>query len=361
MKRFLWIALVSLGCISCLQVAEERIERENEVGFASTKQTSISVRDGHAAVRSFEPGRAVLWANAPTLEIELRGVSSPFVLEVRNALPDARLEVVEGQTSSTVIERSIPTYRAWNLSQTSANATLRIRSPDASASGEWRFVIFADVQDQIDDVQDIYDEMRRDDTIRFGLISGDLTEQGTRRELLRFQEEMQTLPFPLYATIGNHELGASEVFFYELWGRANTSFTFRGVRFTLLDSSSASIAPSTWERLEEWLEAGENQPHLVMMHIPPLDSDGFRNGGFASRAEANKLIKAFAEAGVDQAIYGHVHTYDSFTHAGIPALISGGGGAIPMRLDGIGRHFINVDVDPARSAFQTAVQRVFPE
>jgi hypothetical protein len=30
----------------------------------------------------------------------------------------------------------------------------------------------------------------------------------------------------------------------------------------------------------------------------------------------------------------------------MPAFISGGGGAEPMRLDGIGRHFLVVDVDP---------------
>ncbi len=36
-----------------------------------------------------------------------------------------------------------------------------------------------------------------------------------------------------------------------------------------------------------------------------------------------------------------------FVNAGIPAHVSGGGGAEPMRLDGIDRHFLVVDVDPA--------------
>lgn len=361
MRRYFVLLLMAAFSLSCLDVAEDRIENEIQVGFASTQETSISVRNGHAAIRSFSPDRAVIWANAPALTIDLENVSTPFELEVRNAMPSARLTVVSGDASTTTLTRSIPTRKAWQLSGTEATTTVEIAAPDARDSGTWRFVVFADVQDHIDDVQDIYEEMQLDPSIRFGLISGDLTEQGTREELLRFQREMETLRFPLYATIGNHELGAEDVFFYELWGRANTSFTFRGARFTLLDSSSATIAPTAWEWFEEWLDEGSNQPHLVMMHIPPLDSLGFRNGGFASRAEANRLIKEMADHGVDQAVYGHVHTYDAFTHAGIPAIITGGGGAIPMRLDGIGRHFLTVDVDVARRSFNASVQRVFPE
>lgn len=359
-NRLLLIALL-LPLFSCLDVAEDRIEDELEVGFASTEQTSITVENGHASIRSYSPDRAALWANAPTMTIELEGVAPSFELDVRNILANARLELVEGVGAVASLPRTPITRKAWRLSVESPRAVVRITSGDASDSGSWRFVVFADVQDHIGEVQDIYDEMKKDDSVRFGLISGDLTERGTREELLRFQREMETLPFPLYATIGNHELGAEEVFFYELWGRASTSFSFRGARFTMLDAASASIAPTAWDWFEEWLEDGKDQPHLVMMHIPPLDSNGFRNGGFASRAEANKLIKAMADAGVDQAVYGHVHTYDAFTHAGIPAIITGGGGAIPMRLDGIGRHYLTVDVDTARGGFLTSIQRVFPE
>jgi hypothetical protein len=35
------------------------------------------------------------------------------------------------------------------------------------------------------------------------------------------------------------------------------------------------------------------------MHIPPLDPTGVRNGAFASRSEAAKLLARLAEGGVD--------------------------------------------------------------
>jgi 3',5'-cyclic-AMP phosphodiesterase len=117
------------------------------------------------------------------------------------------------------------------------------------------------------------------------------------------------------------------------------------VRFTLLDSAGAMIDPLVYDWLDEWLAAGGNETHVVAMHIPPRDPSGTRNGGFASRNEAAKLLNRFQSQGVDLTLYGHIHTYISFDNAGIPAFISGGGGAIPNRGDGIGRHFMVIEVD----------------
>jgi Icc protein len=47
-----------------------------------------------------------------------------------------------------------------------------------------------------------------------------------------------------------------------------------------------------------------------------------------------------------------------FSNAGIPAYISGGGGAIPERFDGRGRRYLTIDVDPKVSVVQTAIVRI---
>ena len=96
----------------------------------------------------------------------------------------------------------------------------------------------------------------------------------------------------------------------------------------------------------------------MFAHIPPLDPAGTRNGAFASRLEANKLLSLLASGKVDTTFYGHVHSYYAYSNAGIPAYITGGGGAIPEQLDGIGRHYLTVDVDPARQLSQVAMVRV---
>jgi len=97
------------------------------------------------------------------------------------------------------------------------------------------------------------------------------------------------------------------------------------------------------------------------MHIPPLDPTGVRNGAFASRNEAATLLGRFAENGVDLTLYGHIHSYYEFDNAGIPAFISGGGGAIPERFDHMGRHFMVIEVSAGGGVLGTRVVRVGPD
>jgi hypothetical protein len=65
-----------------------------------------------------------------------------------------------------------------------------------------------------------------------------------------------------------------------------------------------------------------------------------------------------ARENVDLTLYGHIHSYYSFTNAGIPAFISGGGGAIPETFDGVGRHYLAVDVDPGEGVREVSLVRV---
>ena len=94
------------------------------------------------------------------------------------------------------------------------------------------------------------------------------------------------------------------------------------------------------------------------MHIPPLDPVGVRNGAFASRNEAAKLLGRLAAADVDLTVYGRIHSYYHFENAGIPAHVSGGGGAIPEKFDDIGRHFLVVEADPIAETLAVRVVRV---
>jgi 3',5'-cyclic AMP phosphodiesterase CpdA len=200
--------------------------------------------------------------------------------------------------------------------------------------------------------------MAADPAIRFVVMAGDLTELGSAAELDRFERELAQLPIPIYATLGNHDLGTRDDLFQDFFGRGSFRFAYRGVQFTFVDSASATLSPIVSDWLDAWLIEGRDLFHVVLMHIPPLDPAGVRNGSFASRNEAHALLGSLARGGVDLTLYGHLHTYIAFANAGIPAYISGGGGAIPERFDGIGRHFLTIDVDPAADRFQTALVRI---
>jgi 3',5'-cyclic-AMP phosphodiesterase len=360
-------SLVAASClVGCVDVAQERAYRDETVGKGVAAEATFEVVDGLGALRTVEPGNVALWAQAPSFEIKAtRGENAPsaWTLTVANALPDAVLETrTEAGATALVPESStstIGTEKRWELTLSSGTTTLLVRPARGEPVSTWRFALLSDVQEAIDRVQDIYARMNADPSITFVVSAGDLTQQGTVPELERFQRELKSLRVPFFSTLGNHELGTDRgAPFQRYFGRANFRFAYGGMQFTFLDSASATIDPLVYDWLDTWLSEGKDRTHAALMHIPPIDPIGVRNGSFASRNEASKLLARLAEGGVDLTLYGHIHSYYSFSNAGIPAYISGGGGSIPERFDGIGRHFLTVDIDPARGIMQTAVVRI---
>jgi predicted phosphodiesterase len=339
-------ALVLVGA-GCLDAASERVQRDEAVGKAALPGGAIAVAGGLASVRSVAPGEVVLWGQAPAIDLTLsfeEGAPNVWKIHLWNSLPDTEITVTGG--AGRLVGSPGRTRRTFEVSRGgSRQVGVRLAPGDAEQGGSFRFGVLSDVQEAIDGVGEIYRKINETPGVRFVLGIGDLTEQGTREELERFQRELEALEVPYFATLGNHELGTDPPPFHELFGRGNFHFRYRGVHFTLLDSASASLDRQVYGWLDGWLEEGKGATHVVGMHIPPVDPVGVRNGSFASRAEASKLIGRLAEGGVDLSLYGHIHTYQPFSNGGIPAYISGGGGSIPERLDGIGRHFMVVDVN----------------
>jgi Icc protein len=362
------IALLASGG-GCTDVADARAQRDARIGQA-TSESGISLRahGGLARVEGLSASGFYLWLQAPDVSVDLEVPAGVPRIDVTadNVLGDATLTATAtapAPAAGVVIEPlgGLAGHRkSWVITPPAAGGaiTLRIAPADADTPGPWRFAVFADVQSAIDQVQDIYRLMAEDPGLRFAIVTGDLTEEGSDEELQRFKDNMLGAPCPIYATLGNHELGVRDDLFHAHFGRGTFSFVFRDVQFTLLDTASATVAPLAYQWLADWLVAGIDRVHYTFGHIPPLDPAGTRNGAFASRLEANKLLSLFASGKVDVTFYGHVHSFYAFTNAGIPAYISGGGGAIPQRLDGIGRHYLTVDVDSTRQVSEVSVVRV---
>lgn len=344
--------------LSCLRPSEERALADLEVGQAEQGVLSISVEDGLAAVRSLGDDELVLWGSAPSFAFELTAqVGRTLRVDVQNCLPDAELAVTDGGAQLTPLEDAgIPTRKSWRVVLPAGRASFTVAAPDRDSRDAFRFAILSDVQEAIDRVADIFERMNQEREVRFVLGAGDLTSRGTRQELERFQSELERMKIPYFATLGNHELGTHPDLFHEYFGRGNYQFRFHGVAFTLIDDASASIDPTVYDWLDAWLESARRDVHVVAMHIPPVDPIGVRNGAMASRNEADKLLARLAEGRVDLTLYGHIHSYYSFDNAGIPAFISGGGGAIPERFDRIGRHFMVFEISPRGVLSQSVIK-----
>lgn len=342
----------------CLSPAQERAERDLEVGQARVAGLSVVVAEGLACVRALEAGQIRLWQSAPQLTIDIQHEPGRVMLRVDNTMPDAQLSASLGAVNVVRVERPRTTSAVYQLEFAAAGTTrLSLESPELSPR-PFRVALLSDVQEAIDGVQDIFGRMNQDPSIEFVLGAGDLTQQGSHAELARFERELELLERPYYATLGNHELGNDPPPFQARFGRASFSFPYRGARFTLLDSASATVDPLVLDWLSDWLTLGRDEFHLVGMHIPPVDPFGLRNGSFASRNEASLLFSLLQSGNVNLTVYGHIHSYYEFSNGGIPARISGGGGAIPERFDNTGRHFLTIDIDPLSESFRSAIVRI---
>lgn len=359
--RGAWAFATGLLALGCLSPAAERAERDTLIGRADGPSVSISVSEGHAAVRQLDAEHARLWQSAPSIELELdwQRPENEFELTVDNVMPSATLRAVgRSDLQISALPDSEATQRRFVLSKATSGSVRLTLGPADLETRAFDFALLSDVQEAIDRVADVYERLNQETSVEFLLGAGDLTQQGTHAQLERFERELLRANVPYYTTLGNHELGTTPVPFQERFGRANQSFVYRGVRFTLLDSASATVDPQVYTWLDRWLAEGSDGLHFVAMHIPPIDPTGVRNGAFASRMEAHKLLGRLRRGGVDLTLYGHVHSYYRFANAGIPARISGGGGAIPERFDRMGRHFLVIHTDPMAQTFETRVVRV---
>lgn len=346
--------------LGCLRPAEERALRDELVGTRDAEGARVAVRDGLAVVRSLEGAGGTLWQSAPVIDVEVStSASGAFDLTVRNTPPGATAHVIDGLDVALSRESLGHTSVRFRLGFPEAGTvTLRIANAERYEARPFRIALMSDVQEAIDGVVDLYRKVNETPDVEFLLGAGDLTERGTRAELERFEHELRHLEVPYYTTLGNHELGTTPPPYQDLFSRANFSFEYRGTRFTLLDSASATLDPVVYGWLEGWLEAGRDRFHVIAMHVPPIDPVGVRNGSFASRNEANRLLARLLDGGVDLTLYGHLHSYFRFQNGGIEARVSGGGGAIPERFDDIGRHFLVIDIDPAAQSFESRVVQI---
>jgi 3',5'-cyclic-AMP phosphodiesterase len=364
------IILTAMICLNgCLNVAEDRARLEDRIGSAVHDRLIVRSSDGLATIRSLsvndDTADIELWAQVPQIKVSFnaagREVPQQISLKIYNVMSGSTLTYTTGQNQMVVDTRYLaPTILEASLPFGLAGGQITLTPPQPDHDHPWRFALFADVQERLNGIADLLTPLGKEN-VHFALISGDLTSMGKVHELAEFQSQILIhLPFPCYATLGNHELGTSGIPFYRFFGRGTFSFVYGSARFSLLDGASATLAPQSKNKLDRWLDQAISQLHIVTTHIPLIDPDGTRGGAFASRLESAALLSDLQSHNVDLLLYGHVHTFRSFSQAGIPAIISGGGGSIPMRLDGIGRHYVLFEIDVTRKRISHYLQPIYP-
>lgn len=360
-----WVlTLVAWSVVGCVRPADERALEDLEVGVARAEGLAIAIDGGTASIHRIVTGYVELWAQAPVVRgtLEVTGVSGPITFAAHNCMPDAILEVRDsagGLLDTLRLDSERATLCIFEFEAAAGDYRITLGPGDAAFQEPFRFASMGDIQTALADVGDVFEVINQQD-VRFVVSTGDLVEDGLLGEYELLLERLQLLEVPYFSTIGNHELWGETHMWTELFGRRNVHFRFKGVAFSLVDSGNASLDPLVYDWLDQWLNDAVADVHVFGTHYPPIDPVGARAGSFRSRKEAAKLLNRLAAGQVDITLYGHIHSYYAFENAGIPAYISGGGGAIPERLDNIGRHVLVHQADPGRGMGSVEVVRVDP-
>jgi predicted phosphodiesterase len=339
-----WLVVAALA--ACSRPGEDRAVAELDVGHSQISNAKVDIEDGLAAIKELEDGRLVLWSGAPTLDITLTADPGEWTIVVENSLPDAELLIGGLPAPREVIDGARPTVGTWRVPLTvGGEYQLRIAPPDAIAVGPYRIVAMADIQTALPVVHQVFEKINEVENARYVVGMGDITERGRIDEYDLWDRQLLTLNIPFYTTLGNHELWGPFDRWTSRYGRSSFHFDFKGTAFTFADSGNAGIDPLVEEWIDGWLAQSIDQPHIFLTHVPPVDPVGVRAGGFRSSRDGYRMIERLVRGNVDLALYGHIHTLVEYDDADIPTYISGGGGAEPMRGDGIGRHFLVIDLD----------------
>ncbi len=341
-----------LWLTGCSDAATQRAAWDLEVGKAQGHGLVVDAKDSLAVVRTLEEGKLELWLAAPVVEIRLQAdetaASRTWELVIHNATRNAVMDFSAGlvveETAELLGTRKQFSVQWQNGART---GTLRIADPDAHIEEPFTVLVLSDIQEEMDRAGDLFERMNQVLHARFTVSAGDITDNGKSWEYRKFREKLRELDIPMYSTPGNHDVSIGPDMLWHLnLGPHSLNFSYKGAVFSLVDSADSTIAPVVMDRLDGWLEEARSRYHVFVTHVPLVDPNGIRNGSFSSRKEAARLIARLAAGHVNLAVYGHIHTYFRFSHGGMDAVISGGGGGWPMRMDGISRHFLVLDIDP---------------
>lgn len=149
----------------------------------------------------------------------------------------------------------------------------------------------------------------------FVINTGDLTEMGTEDELTTYMQLIRTWPFPVYNTVGNHDVRWSESGkgkFRELVGPTRLHFQHNGIHFFLLDTSVLAEHHGHFNSDDlAWLdrELGKLPPGtaaVIGVHHPPMMP--------ASTTDNDtEFAKVIARHNVPLVLVGHGHTFHRYT------------------------------------------------
>jgi predicted phosphodiesterase len=145
---------------------------------------------------------------------------------------------------------------------------------------------------------------------KFLIACGDISQRGDTEDLIAFREAFEP-EFPVYTTLGNHDLYFDGWYNYrEIFGKS--CYTFKAgssVRFVSFDSANGTLGRKQKNWLEGVLKNSTEPLCFVYTHFELFSPNSTTIQQYTDIEEAYYLIHLFKKTGVDYVFMGHSHDY----------------------------------------------------
>lgn len=145
---------------------------------------------------------------------------------------------------------------------------------------------------------------------RFLLACGDISQRGDSEDFQAFRTILEEPEFPVYTTIGNHDLYFDGWHNYrEILGKSCYTFKAGSALFVSFDSANGTLGLKQKNWLEGVLKNKTESLCFVFTHFELFSPNSTTIQQYTDIEEAYYLINLFKKTGVDYVFMGHSHDY----------------------------------------------------
>ncbi len=144
---------------------------------------------------------------------------------------------------------------------------------------------------------------------KFLIACGDISQRGDVEDFQAFRDVWEP-EFPVYATLGNHDLYFDGWHNYKgIFGKSCYTFKAGPVRFVSFDSANGTLGRKQKNWLEGILKTKTEPLCVVFTHFEFFSPNSTTIQQYTDIEEVYYLINLFTKTGVDYVFMGHSHDY----------------------------------------------------